>query len=81
MLELRKYVLPENLTFDDFVAIDDKLETEEEFSEDNLIYSLLNPEQDILKKISDKEIVRVPETIPTSKEAKDAINQYSMELF
>lgn len=74
MQALRKHVLlPENLTFEDYVAVDDNLETEEEFSEDGLIRSFLNPDQDISNISSDEEIDEVPETPSTLKEAKDAI--------
>lgn len=49
MQELGKYVvLPENITIDDYVAIDVKLETEEEFSKYNLIYNLLSPQESSL---------------------------------
>lgn len=74
MQALGKYVLlPENLTFEDYVAVDDNVETEEEFSEDGIISSLLNPDQDISNNSSDEEIDEASETPSTLKEAKDAI--------
>ena len=74
MQALRKHVLlPENLTFEDYVAVDDKVETEEEFSEGGIIRSLLNPDQDISNNSSDEEIDEVPGTPSTLKEAKNAI--------
>lgn len=74
MQALGKYVLlPENLTFEDNVAVNDNVETEEEFSEDGIISSLLNPDQDISNNSSDEEIDEASETPSTLKEAKDAI--------
>lgn len=78
---LRKHAFPQNLTFEDYVAID-KLKSEYflfsikgvrgGFLEDGLICIFLNTEEDIPNDYSEKEMDNVPET-PASKEVKDAI--------
>lgn len=65
--------MPENLTFQDDITVDDKVETEEEFSEDGIINRLLNPDQDNANNSSDEEIDCVPEAPVAIKETEDAI--------
>ena len=74
MQELGKQVfLPENFIFEKYAAIDDKIETDEEFLEGSIISSLLNHDQDISNSFNG-ETDKAPELPPTLKEIKDPIS-------
>ena len=64
--------MPENLTFEDYVAVDYKVKTEKEFSENGIIRSLLNCDRNISNS-PNEEIDEVSHTCSTLKETKNAI--------
>lgn len=77
---LKHVVSSENVTFENYVAIDVVRNWEKEFLEDDLIRTFYNPGHDSLNNSSDDEIIKVLETPPTLTDAKKHI-KYLQNFF